>query len=256
LLKEITRATFTTQAITTATLFNQLIVQPTTQAQTTIAQTDTPTVVLSKDFAWLLAFLQYMERYDATACLLNCSSRGVCSNLTLNNKQLYCNCFENYKGLACEYDERPCAHAPCINNATCHDLSYLLRKSSVADFECNCQADYYGRYCQNKISLCENETCSYNGQCIESLDEKYCKCFLYYSGVKCELVSQKLLFIQKFTSTSLIVAIVIIVSFVLLIVFCDAWDFLIGRKAKRARKENRAITRKSYLDFKRLRYVN
>ncbi|RNA14002.1 Eukaryotic initiation factor 4A [Brachionus plicatilis] len=156
---------------------------------------------------------------DLTDCLNNCSNNGICK---VNSDSTFgCSCFEDFAGMDCRQDTRPCSSAiQCLNNATCIELNST--DLSGFNFKCNCSKNFFGTRCQNlKKDLCSNKTCSKNGHCVYKADqdEIECKCFKLYSGANCEIESDEAKSIKATIKTSMIIAIIII-SLTYLIFIC------------------------------------
>jgi len=179
----------------------------------------------------------FISNYDATACLLNCSYRGECSNKVIEGK-LYCNCLPGYSGLACEKISNPCLESfNCLNNAVC---SFDGVKSY-----CNCTSGFYGEHCENRIDRCANQTCSGNGVCVfNDTNDISCKCIMYYSGQFCEKQSNTIKMIKVATKTSGFVATVILTSFVLFIILMDIDKLFHLRKGQVKKRQSKAKVKK------------
>ena len=165
---------------------------------------------------------------DMNACLANCSGHGICK--MVNQALLACECFEHFSGSNCQLNNLPCSLNPCRNNATC--VNNLVEKT----YECVCYSNsnqtslYYGQNCENKIDICQNETCSNKGVCQDVNDEKKCKCFLSYSGDKCELELSQMKMIKSVIRVASIIAIVYITLFFLSFILLDASDLIFRRQ--------------------------
>ncbi len=134
---------------------------------------------------------------DITQCLLNCSNNGKCAyNNETNN--FVCLCFQNYTGLNCNIDKRPCNSnankLQCINNGICINNNNYDYK-----FTCNCSYPFYGDRCQFKLNTCKNITCSNKGICkVVNNTIPMCKCFNGYSGHDCEISNTKIMIIRRY----------------------------------------------------------
>ncbi|RNA13157.1 protocadherin Fat 1 isoform X1 [Brachionus plicatilis] len=132
------------------------------------------------------------KNYEMNDCLKNCSGNGLCK--LINKTLFFCECFNNFAGSSCQINTLPCASNPCLNNGTC--VNNLANKT----FICHCQQDnngnylYFGKNCQNKVDVCANETCSKNGVCYDVNDKAKCKCFSSYSGEKCQIESDEMIY--------------------------------------------------------------
>ncbi len=182
---------------------------------------------------------------DLNACLVNCSNKGDCA---LTNGTFACKCFPGYdgkfyllafvknifcffftwnlkKGTQCEFNLDPCSYFPCLNNGFCKSIVY---PNNSATFVCNCGSSYYGSFCENKVDLCMNITCSNHGICKtnETINAPYCKCFPYYSGDNCEIITATLITIKKVVTSSTIIAVNIIGGLYLFFVALDVSNLI------------------------------
>ena len=164
---------------------------------------------------------------DLSSCLANCSNQGIC---ILDSMQKYiCQCNQYRTGMACQSDTRPCSSGPCLNGGVCNDT---MNKTS---FECTCQSNlFYGRYCENKIDLCLNSSVCFNNQgyCIMNGSQPVCKCKLDYSGINCEIESTSLIIRKSIIDASTIIAIIVLVSFVIMILCFDYTKYFLMKKKK------------------------
>jgi hypothetical protein len=82
--------------------------------------------------------------------------------------------------------------------------------------------NYYGRNCENKIDLCENETCSFNGYCSVVNDSIGCvHVICLFSGSQCEITSKQKKIIATTISTSIIMAIAVLISYFAFFLFLN-----------------------------------
>ncbi len=179
---------------------------------------------------------------DLSGCLSNCSNQGYC---VFNSIQKYvCKCNQYKTGKACQSDFRPCSSNPCLNNGTC---SSIMNNTS---FQCICQNSLYsGIYCEQKLDLCINntETCFNNqGFCIMNDTQPTCKCLMGYSGKKCELQSTSLVITKVIINASSIVAIIVLVSFSILILCFDYTKYFLMKNKKPTKKPPQIETRFYY----------
>ena len=156
---------------------------------------------------------------------MNCTNHGLCKYVSLDN-DFICSCNSAYfKGAACQKDTRPCSSSPCLNDGTCVDESSSLFQNLTNKYNktyiCMCPQYYDGQNCELKLDLCQNETCSNNGNCIDNKNNVSCECYYLYEGAKCSSQSAELKTIKIVTFTSLIIAIIIIVSTYSLFFLCD-----------------------------------
>ena len=164
---------------------------------------------------------------DMAPCLGNCSNNGQCA-YSLSLKAFTCMCSPNYKGVSCSTDIRPCSYRPCLNSGVCNEMTNVT-------FKCACSNMFYGDLCQYKVDLCKNRTCSGNGVCMVNStmqNETYCDCFSLYSGADCEIESDVLKAIKAIISTASILAIIILISFYVLIVIMDITKYFCCIKNK------------------------
>lgn len=172
--------------------------------------------------------------YDLNSCLIQCSYNGICVVNKLKNN-FECNCFNGYTGGACEISINPCVpNSPCLNNGTC---VYSPNSTSLYKCECNFKR-YYGDNCEFELDLCSNATCINRGTCKvdESTFMPYCKCLQYFSGDKCEVMSNDLVTINKVVSIAIATSIVTIVIFYSTFLINDLIDFSFKIKIKPKKK--------------------
>jgi hypothetical protein len=158
---------------------------------------------------------------DLSACLANCSNQGVCILDSLTNKYI-CQCNQYRMGKACQTDSRPCSSNPCLNNGTCFNIN------NDTSFECDCQNPnlFYGIYCENKLDLCQNNNTNVcispsQGYCIVNGSQPMCKCIMGYTGVRCENKSTFLVVRKYIIDSSTLIAIIVIASYMVLMIFLD-----------------------------------
>lgn len=111
---------------------------------------------------------------------------------------------------------------------------------------CQCPQYYDGQNCELKLDLCQNETCSNNGNCVDNKNSVSCECYYLYEGAKCSSQSTELKTIKIVSFTSLIIAIIIIVSTYCLFFSCDLSKYCFRKrtlpnhkKAKKKKKKNK-----------------
>lgn len=166
-----------------------------------------------------LLFILSTHPSDLSGCLKNCSSSGVC---TQNNGLIGCRCYENFTGSSCEFDTRPCASNPCLNNSTCvNNLNY--------SFQCECKNTFYGVNCEKQIDLCENITCNGHGHCN---NEFKCECYTSYSGEMCQIESTYVKFVRSVQLTSTLICFIFIICIICLVLANDAFNFFTGKLTK------------------------
>ena len=168
-------------------------------------------------------FTQFMslistQTGNINGCLQNCSSSGIC---LLSNGILACQCFQYFTGTSCQYDTRPCASNPCLNNGTC-----LNNLTASYYFKCECQNTFYGVNCEKQINVCENKTCNDHGYCFNDQNMGKCKCFTSYTGENCEKESLFVILVKTAQWLTTIICIVCMVVFCVIIVGNDVLSFL------------------------------
>jgi hypothetical protein len=176
------------------------------------------------------------SNYDLSHCLLNCSNNGVCKFDLANNK-FVCSCFSAFlSGASCQFDARPCASSPCLNNAACVDFTnaYGYNMSSnfgtnSTEFYCWCDKYHQGSYCETKINICQNETCSGNGNCVDVSNQPKCECFNMYLGEKCDTQSAEMKTVKAIISFTSIIAIITVVLFYALFIIIDLTKFYLKK---------------------------
>ncbi len=171
---------------------------------------------------------------DISGCLANCSNQGSC---ILNSLQQYtCQCNQYKTGKSCQTDLRPCSSNPCLNNGTC---SNIMNNNETA-FHCTCQSNlYYGTCCENKVDLCQNNTdicIKGQGYCVVNGSQPSCKCLKDYSGIKCEIQSSSIIVTKAIVNATSIIAIVVLVSFVILILCFDFTKYFLMAKNKQSKQ--------------------
>ncbi len=137
-------------------------------------------------------------------------------------------CNQYRTGTGCQTDSRPCSSNPCLNNDTCSCMN------NETSFQFFCQSNlYYGTYCENKVDLCSNSTgmCYKNqGYCIMNDTQPMCKCLTGYSGTKCEITSASLVVRNAIINASSIIAIIVLVSFVIIVLCFDYTKYFLMNK--------------------------
>jgi hypothetical protein len=182
---------------------------------------------------------------DINACLLNCSNQGVCK-LNTQTLKYFCECSQYFIGTSCQTDERPCSQSnKCLNNGTC------INSLDLTSFTCQCPQNgpFYGQYCENTINLCENVTCSLHGYCLQSQNKTKCQCLNGYEGEQCELESNTIKVVKNVQWTTTIICIICIVTFIILILGNDFFNFLkAGQKnrLKDTEKKSQFLEEKFY----------
>ena len=171
---------------------------------------------------------------DLSACLGNCSNQGSC---VLNSLQQYvCQCDQYKTGKACQSDSRPCSSNPCLNNGTCSNII----NNNETSFQCICQSNlYYGTFCENKVDLCLNKTdVCIKGQCycIVNGTQPMCKCLMDYSGKICEIQSTTLAVTKAIVNVSSILAIIVLVSYAILIFCFDFTKYFVIKNDKSSKR--------------------
>jgi hypothetical protein len=159
---------------------------------------------------------------DLSSCLSNCSNQGVCK---LANQTYICECNENFIGVSCQTDARPCSQLNnCLNNGTCIN-SLDLTSSSC---ECPQNGLFYGRYCENRRNLCKNITCSSQGYCMQSQNLSaltQCKCLNGYNGDNCEIESNTIKIVKNVQWSATAICIAVIITFWTLVIGSDVLDY-------------------------------
>ena len=167
--------------------------------------------------------------YDLTECLLSCSHSSLCNYDFIKNKFACASSASTQKGSS------PCLTNRCLNNATCAD-------SLTGTYTCKCDEHYEGRHCEFKIDVCLQNACSSHSKCVDVSHRPKCKCFYLYVGEVCDQHSSELRIKKAVASTSLAVAIVIIIVTYVVFFLFDISTFLmrnkkaIGGKRKTNRK--------------------
>jgi hypothetical protein len=121
--------------------------------------------------------------------------------------------------------------------------------SDTFDFYCQCPHNYHGKHCEFEVDVCQNETCSNHGVCKKRNDLPECDCFYLYSGKKCETEIPEKKLIDMVTSFSSILAIIILVSFCLLIVLNDLANYFNKCKKIIPKKRKLKIQKFVYKNF-------
>ncbi|CAF1078056.1 unnamed protein product [Brachionus calyciflorus] len=177
--------------------------------------------------------------YDLNNCLKNCSNRGKCIFFESKKKYL-CECDVGFYGESCQKDSNPCSSNPCLNKGLC----VTLEKSS---FKCECLSDYYGgEFCEQELDLCQNVTCSSQGRCLVQNHKPRCICYSSYHGEKCQFESNEGKIRKQIIKTASIIAIIILISFFLILIGIDLCSFL--NKPKKISKVK--------IKYQKFHYVN
>ena len=252
-----TFSTISSPSQSTSVLKINSVISSTSIMYSTVQNSSTPVPLLSttvfydpfqiyqidfNDPAAINSLLAYLNQ-DITPCLTNCSNNGVCL-LDQTTQTLFCACDDNFTGLNCNMDARPCSNSPCLNNATCINTNL-----TSAGYFCECNNFYTGANCETQIDLCQNETCSSNGKCSVVENKANCTCFQYFSGDHCEIQSQTLVTIKNVIGITSVIAIIMIIAFYLIIVISDVLNFLISKKERRnqTNKLNRRVFKPFYV---------
>ena len=178
-------------------------------------------------------------------CLVNCTNNGVC---TANEAlKFVCVCKENFTGVFCNMDTRPCSSTICMKNGTCTDV--VNSTGSFVDFNCSCIYPNYGRNCQLAIDLCANITCSNHGACKVNGSQTSCSCFSGFEGADCSVISKTYQAIKKTISATSIIACFCIGGFYSLILLSDLME-LCRKNKKRVENPKLVITKAKYVPMK------
>ena len=74
-------------------------------------------------------------------------------------------------------------------------------------------------------------------------NEPKCKCIQYFSGDDCEIESQNIITIKKIGGTTVIIAVTIILSFYLFIIFMDIAKIFTRKKVNLKKKTIKKISK-------------
>ena len=141
-------------------------------------------------------------------------------------QEIVCKCDANHEGRSCQIDKRPCGSYPCLNNGVCSEIN------NETAFECNCVSSFYGDFCEKQIDLCANSSCiSSQGYCVLNGSSTGCKCFLYYSGEKCEIISTSLSVQKAIITLATILAFIILVSFIFTVLIMDYTKYFLMKSS-------------------------
>jgi hypothetical protein len=117
-----------------------------------------------------------------------CGQYGTCytkTNLDQTGLDYICHCMRGYSGRNCQETSSFCNKMPCLNGASCIDIS-------PTKFQCVCKSSYTGNFCEQLINPCTSTSsitplCSNNGQCMPTSGKNYtCLCPPGYAGQYCE----------------------------------------------------------------------
>jgi hypothetical protein len=176
---------------------------------------------------------------DLNGCLRNCSNRGLCP-FNPQTQTFMCICNEHYTGLACQHDTRPCSiNGQCLHQGLCSSNANLTNTIISSAYQCKCVGNFTGTNCENYLNVCESEKCSSQGFCYanENTNEWTCKCYAEYSGNTCEIANGLTLKIIKYAKTSsLVVLLSVIGTFVFIIVVNDVSSFFCSKQKVIRRK--------------------
>ena len=177
------------------------------------------------------------QKGNLNGCLQNCYSSGICS---INNGFLGCQCFQYFTGTSCQFDTRPCASNPCLNNGTC--INNL--NGTIYSFECQCKNTFYGLNCENHINICQNVTCSNHGYCYTEQNIASCKCFTSYSGDSCEIASSHVKLVKSVQLSSTIICFVVLSLLILSVISNDTFNYFTRTNNKK--NEEKVMKRFKY----------
>ncbi len=170
-------------------------------------------------------FILSSQKGNLNGCLQNCSSSGFCS---LSFGIIGCQCFQYFTGSSCQYDTRPCASNPCLNNGTCINVV----NGTASSFECQCKNTFYGLSCENQIDICQNVTCNRHGYCYTEQNMAKCKCFTSYSGDTCEIESSYVKLVRSVQLTSTIICFGALGLVIFSVISNDTFNYFTRRKNK------------------------
>ena len=149
-----------------------------------------------------------------------------------------CKCDQIYfKGVQCEHDIRPCSSpSQCLNNGTCTNT--YLNDSNLISFECKCKENFYGKFCEHRnMSGLDSKLCSHNGYItLNGNNKKKCRCYIDYSGERCEISNTKIGLIRYAQVSSLTLFLVTLGVFIFLIVSNDLFNLILLKPKKRKPK--------------------
>ena len=182
-----------------------------------------------------ILFILENSTFDLNGCIRNCSNRGQCPFAT----QFTCVCDPYFLGPACQTDTRPCAvKEQCMHQGQCGKRQNFTGNYSL---ECQCENTFNGLNCENLVDVCQNEKCSSQGSCwANENNEARCKCFVDYSGDKCENANTMSKVIKYAKISSLTLFLSTIGVFIILIVVNDILNCIspsVKGKDKKKRKE-------------------
>ena len=81
----------------------------------------------------------------------SCNQTGTAMCIDGNSTEI-CECHPGFTGLLCSVDIDDCDPDPCLNNATCVDLSF-------GEFMCECPPGFTGELCEETFSPCDPNPC-------------------------------------------------------------------------------------------------
>ena len=119
------------------------------------------------------------------SCFSSCLFGGTC----IDGINAYrCVCARGYSGTNCEHLVRACDSTPCLNDATCTDLS---RPDLVLPpaYQCHCAHGFAGRQCEQLYDWCAaaNDPCRNGAVCRQEGSEFGCECAEGWDGEVCDM---------------------------------------------------------------------
>jgi hypothetical protein len=121
----------------------------------------------------------------------------------------------------------------CLNSGVGTNTYESENSTEFLDYNCTCKFPFYERNCQLMLDLCEAKNCSMRGFCkVKNRTETVCQCYDRNEGTNCEIVSERLVNLQKVVRGSVIVSSVLIVLFYTAIILADIHTLLIVKDVR------------------------
>lgn len=168
------------------------------------------------------------------ASLQSCQNNATCQSTNSTARGYTCRCSTDFTGDECQYPSQLCQVNPCWNYGkplTPSPSAIRLRigmcnQTSNTTFYCQCRAGWRGMRCEAKINYCDASSCLNRGVCQPLLLNYTCRCLTgSYTGVRCQIETDRVLLLQRVAKSFAYIAIIAIVSVVVFVITMDVLKY-------------------------------